>query len=156
MKSIRGQSGFFLLEMLFALMLLTLFAAAMTPLLRNTIRLTVQAEEEHNRMLQTETMLRTLRNDVWNARNIEAATGGIQIRQQSQGIRWKIDGDNIERVLEPPIIGQSSQQWSFANAQYEIEPSRNGVYVKIQEFPDRPSERMHLTSQLLLLQENAP
>lgn len=142
------KRAFVLTEMLVAIALLAIFAAAATPLMRNTFRLMWQAEAERNRIAQSESMLRLLRQDVWSAEQVETIAGGIELYQSGQPIRWTlVDATTMQRQE----TGRRPLRWP-APAGSRLQASPAGAVLRLSDAGD---DAAVLVSQLQLLKRES-
>lgn len=109
MKSGRSQRGFTITEILATLGLLVIFFDAAGQVYRSTILLGAAGAQFSGQSARTDSAVRQLRRDVWNARQIAAADSHTLNLNSADGtqITWRFGSDGTSRT----ISGSAPEHW---------------------------------------------
>ena len=140
MKRVRRHpqrdGGFMLLEMFVALILLTAFALVATQLFTWSMRILREAPQAQQEMTRFETMLDTLRADVWSAERIEVLDDQhLRLHLTDSGaVEWSLDRSTITRSGEAPVeaSGDSNAPQTWPNLRFTVRfKLRDGVLIAL-------------------------
>jgi type II secretory pathway pseudopilin PulG len=94
----RQPRGFTMVEMLFLLIMLGVFALAASKLFYVNITAARKTAEAQNAIASFEAGLSAMRADVWNAREIaEPGSNVIEVTTPKLTVMWTIEGDQLVR-----------------------------------------------------------
>ena len=89
------RSGIMLIEMLMAIILLSAFLLISTQVFVATMKLNAEAGKVHTDSVRLDSALRTLRADVWAAKEMSSRDGAVVLKPSTgpQEIRWMVEKD---------------------------------------------------------------
>ena len=108
-RAMRHPHGFTTIEMLFVVILISVFALSAAKLFHATMTLSRNTAAAHNSTVSFDALLSALRADVWRARRIEdAGAGAVKLTLADAQVQWSV-GESIvrseggrDRVWTPP------------------------------------------------------
>src|SRR2546421_754134 len=111
-------AGFILFELMFVLLLLTLFSLGAIQLVALSLKVPKQAADRHNQVLRFDSLVTRLREDVWSARSMSPPDKQTLKLEFVDGptITWKVDNGLVERLIADSNLSQTwemDQQLSF-------------------------------------------
>jgi len=98
MRRRNGHRGFWLIELLMAIILLAVFGLVAGRLFHTTVLLSYHESDAQNAVASFESAMNALRADVWTAKSMDAddlTTLGITVSDRT--IRWHVNGTEISR-----------------------------------------------------------
>ena len=142
-------AGFILFELMFVLLLLTLFSLGAIQLVALSLKVPKQAADRHNQVLRFDSLVTRLREDVWSARSVLAPDERtLKIAfVDGPAITWKVDNGRVQRSIADSNLSQKwemDQQLSFA-----VDPPI--VSLNVKEKTGEPGT-IRLSSQRMLLE----
>jgi len=107
-----SPAGFILFELMFVLLLLTLFSLGAIQLVALSLKVPKQAAERHNQVLSFDSLVTRLREDAWSARTIVAPDERTLKLEFDDGpaITWKVEDGRVERTI---VDSKASQKWEL-------------------------------------------
>jgi Tfp pilus assembly protein PilX len=149
------RRGYALVEILFVLGLLTIFAVVATRLFGSTVRVMHAAAEQQNTTSALDSALRALRRDVWNASSVAATDAHtLRIAQAEQSVEWSVDADgNLVRSTRPASGPETRQRWPELRKHVSFQSSKAGVTVQVLDQRHKPVAQVSLVGQVILARE---
>jgi Tfp pilus assembly protein PilV len=145
----RKPAGFILFELMFVLLLLTLFSLGAIQLVGLSLKVPKQAGERHNQVLRFDAMVTRLREDVWSARSIVAPDERtLKLESDdSPAITWKVEDGRVERAVAD---SNASQKWEL-DQQFRFVADRSTLLLNVKEKTGEPGT-IRMSSQRMLLE----
>lgn len=146
------RRGIAIYMMLVALAILGVFAVVSSRLWLATLRTTQRAGEATTRAMRLDGMLRQLRQDVWNAKELRSEDPGpvTIVSPDSRTVVWRAADDGTLTRSE----GDESRRWSEPGVKPSLRLDSPLVVLSITQGSD--VDELVLPSQLLLVKRGTP
>ncbi len=154
------RRAFTLVEITFAIAMLSVFMLISAHLFRNSLDTSVNTRDAANRIGTWQAMQRTLRRDAWEARSFVTSDPSLVMMLQPQGrtVTWMIDAkrDNLSRVVTVNGEPWDSNTWSGHGRGMSFSAAGPILTLSIEQSPIRGGGTFSLPSQAQMLEERRP
>lgn len=146
-----AHPGIALVEMLFVIMLLGVFAVIATSIFRTSMNVLHRFQVDDNALRGVDSALSRLRGDVWSASQLSAENGVLTIQQSEGSVRWTMKDDWL--VRSTTVDGRErTQRWPVAPLALGWEVDAAGVLVQVIDQRRSTTSPIRLVSQVLQLE----
>ncbi len=147
----RSRSAIALIELLFVIAILGIFAVIASSIFTTTMKTLYRANADDASRRAMDAALSRLRSDIWNATAIRSESGGLSVDRPGGSVQWSFDETKQLVRSTGESETPSLQSWPVSNLRvtFDVQGPTVGVEVSPPNAQAIASER--LVSQAMLL-----
>ncbi len=147
----RNRSAIMLIELLFVIALLGVFAVIASSIFSTTMKVLYRANADDTSKRAMDSALSRLRSDIWNATAIRSEENGLVVDRPDGSVNWSFDDAKQLIRSTGELEARSLQAWPVSNLRVAFDVKGPTVGVEVSAPDSQVIAQERLVSQAMLL-----